>query len=66
VNDRPMTNQQGLARIAAIALIAAAMVLLLSGLVGIAIGGISAQAGWWLVVAGLVGLVLVAIELRRR
>ena len=42
------------------------MVVLLSGLVGIGLGGISAQAGWWLVVVGLVGFVLVAIELRRR
>ena len=61
-----MTNQHGLARIAVIVLIAVATVILLSGLVGIGIGGISAQAGWWLVVAGLIGLVLVAIEIRRR
>jgi hypothetical protein len=61
-----MTNQHGLARIAVIVLISVAMVVLVSGLVGIGIGGVSAQAGWWLVVAGLLGLVLVAIELRRR
>jgi hypothetical protein len=61
-----MTNQHRLARIAAIALIAVAMVILFSGLVGIGLGGISAQAGWWLVVVGLVGLVLVTIELRRQ
>ena len=61
-----MTNQHGLARIAAIVLIAVAWLILLSGIVGISLGGISAQAGWWLVVVGLVGLVLVTIELRRR
>ena len=33
-------------------LIAVAAVVLLSGIVGISLGGISAQAGWWLVVAG--------------
>ena len=61
-----MTNQHGLARIAAIVLIAVAALVLLSGIAGISLGGVSAQAGWWLVVVGLVGLVLVAIELRRR
>ena len=61
-----MTNQHGLARIAAIVLIAVAALFLLSGIAGISLGGVSAQAGWWLVVVGLVGLVLVAIELRRR
>jgi hypothetical protein len=61
-----MTNQHGLARVAVLVLIAVAMVVLLSGVVGIGLGGIFAQAGWWLVVAGLVGVVLVAIELRRR
>ena len=61
-----MTNQHGLARIAVIVLIAVAALFLLSGIAGISLGGISAQAGWWLVVVGLVGFVLVAIELRRR
>ena len=61
-----MTNQHGLARIAVIALIALAALFLLSGIAGITLGGVSAQAGWWLVVVGLIGLVLVAIELRRR
>jgi len=61
-----MTHLHGLARIAAIAMISVASLVLLSGIVGIAIGGVSAQAGWWLVVVGLIGLVLVAIELRRR
>jgi hypothetical protein len=61
-----MTNQHGLARIAAILLMAIAGLFLLSGVAGISLGGVSAQAGWWLVVVGLVGLVLVAIELRRR
>jgi hypothetical protein len=32
----------------------------------IGLGGVSAQAGWWLVVVGLIGLALVTIELRRR
>ena len=61
-----MANQHRLARIAVLVLIAVAVVVLLSGVVGIGLGGMPAQAGWWLVVAGLVGLVLVAIELRRR
>jgi hypothetical protein len=61
-----MTHLHGLARIAAIAMIAIASLILLSGIVGIGVGGVSAQAGWWLVVVGLIGLVLVAIELRRR
>ena len=41
----------------------AAGLFVLSGIAGISVGGISAQAGWWLVVVGLIGLVLVAIEL---
>ena len=61
-----MTNLHGPARIAAIALIAIAALFLLSGIAGISLGGVSAQAGWWLVVVGLIGLVLVTIELRRR
>jgi hypothetical protein len=61
-----MTHLHGFARIAAIAMIAVASLFLLSGVAGISIGGVSAQAGWWLVVVGLIGLVLVAIELRRR
>jgi len=43
-----------------------AALLVLSGIAGIGLGGVSAQAGWWLVVVGLIGLVLVTIELRRR
>jgi hypothetical protein len=39
---------------------------IMSGIAGISVGGISAQAGWWLVVVGLILLVLVAIELKRR
>jgi len=61
-----MTNRHGLARVAALAMIAVAALFLLSGIAGISLGGVSAQAGWWLVVVGLLGLVLVAIELRRR
>ena len=61
-----MTHLQGVARIAAIAMVAVASLFLLSGIAGISSGGDSAQAGWWLVVVGLIGLVLVAIELRRR
>ena len=47
-------------------MISVASLVLLSGIAGISVGGVSAQAGWWLVVVGLIGLVLVAIELRRR
>ena len=61
-----MTTRDGLARVAALAMIAVAALFLLSGIAGISLGGVSAQAGWWLVVVGLLGLVLVAIELRRR
>ena len=61
-----MTHQHGLARIAAIAMIAVASLVLLSASPGSASAGISAQAGWWLVVVGLILLVLVAIELKRR
>ena len=61
-----MTSQHRLARIAVIVLIVVAALFVLSGIAGISLGGISAQAGWWLVVVGLVGFVLVAIELRRR
>lgn len=39
----------------------------LSGIAGITLGGISAQAGWWLVVVGIIiGLVgLAALRIRR-
>ena len=29
------------------------VLLLMSGITGVAVGGVSAQAGWWLVVVGL-------------
>ncbi len=61
-----MTNERGRPRTAVIILIVVAVLLVLSGFAGIARGGISAQAGWWMVVVGLIGLVLATIELARR
>jgi hypothetical protein len=37
---------------------------LLSGIAGVAVGGTSALAGWWLVVVGSVLVVLAAREIR--
>ena len=61
-----MTPEQGRRRGGLYLVGVAAVLFILSGIGGISIGGPSAQAGWWLVVVGLIGLVLVAIELRRR
>lgn len=52
--------------LATIALAAIAVLFILSGLAGITVGGISADAGVWLVVVGFIGLVLVAVEIARR
>ena len=61
-----MTHERGRRRTGLYLVAVASVLFVLSGLGGISIGGVSAQAGWWLVVVGLIGLVLVAIELRRR
>jgi membrane associated rhomboid family serine protease len=51
----------------AVFLLAAMAVLsILSGIGGIAVGGTSAQAGWWLAAIGLIFLAIVAVELARR
>jgi hypothetical protein len=42
-----------------------AVLFLLSGINGVVAGGVSAQAGWWLVVVGLIGLALIAIDYAR-
>ena len=49
-----------------IALAVIAVLFILSGIGGISTGGVSAQAGWWLVVVGLIGLVLVAVDFARQ
>lgn len=61
-----MTNERGRPRIAVIILAVVAALFVVSGVAGITLGGGQAQAGWWFVVVGLVGLALVAIELARR
>jgi len=61
-----MTNERRRPRTAAIILIVVAVLFVLSGFAGIVQGGVSAQAGWWMVAVGLIGLVLVAIDLARR
>ena len=60
-----MTNERGRRRAGLNIVAVAAALFVMSGIAGISLGGVSAQAGWWLVVAGLIGLVLVTIELRR-
>jgi len=52
-------------RVAVILLAVMAVLFILSGINGIVVGGVSAQAGWWLVVVGLIGLVLIAIDYAR-
>jgi hypothetical protein len=62
-----MTNEErSRPRTAVIVLIVVAVLLVLSGFLSITRGGIAAQAGWWMVAVGLIGLVLVTIELARR
>ena len=61
-----MTHERGRRRVGLYAVAVAAALFVLSGIAGISVGGTSAQAGWWLVVVGLVGLVLAVIELGRR
>ena len=61
-----MPEERGRPRIAVIILAVVAALFVLSGVAGITLGGVQAQAGWWFVVAGLISLALVAIELARR
>ena len=61
-----MTHEGGRRRNGLYLVAFAAGLFVMSGIAGISVGGISAQAGWWLVVVGLILLVLVAIELKRR
>ena len=61
-----MTYERGRRRAGLNLVAALAAFLVMSGIAGISLGGVSAQAGWWLVVVGLIGLVMVTIELRRR
>jgi uncharacterized membrane protein HdeD (DUF308 family) len=52
-------------RIAVILLAVMAVLFILSGISGITVGGVSAQAGWWLVVVGIIGLALIAVDYAR-
>jgi hypothetical protein len=61
-----MTNRRRRPRIAVIVLALMAVLFILSGIGGITVGGVSAQAGWWLVAVGLIFLVIVAMEFARR
>jgi uncharacterized membrane protein HdeD (DUF308 family) len=60
------TSGRGRPRIAVIVLAALAVLFVLSGVAGITRGDVAAQAGWWMVVVGLIGLAIVAMELARR
>ena len=59
------SNEPRRPRIAVILLAAMAVLFIVSGINGIVVGGVSAQAGWWLVVVGVIGLVLIAIDYAR-
>ena len=61
-----MTKPRGRPRTAVIILAVVAILFLLSGVAGVTQGGVQGQAGWWIVVVGLIGLAIVAIELARR
>ena len=62
----PMTNERRRRRAGLYLLAFAAALFVMFGIGGISVGGTSAQAGWWLVVVGLIGLAVVAIEIARR
>jgi uncharacterized membrane protein HdeD (DUF308 family) len=53
-------------RISRIALAILSLYFLVSGVAGVVVGGTSAQAGWWLVVVGIIGLVITARDLPGR
>jgi hypothetical protein len=61
-----MTNERRRPRTAVILLAAIAVLFILSGIGGITVGGVSAQAGWWLLAVGLILLAIVAVELARK
>ena len=56
-----MTYERGRRRAGLNLVAALAAFLVMFGIAGISLGGVSAQAGWWLVVVGLIGLVMVTI-----
>jgi uncharacterized membrane protein HdeD (DUF308 family) len=64
----PMENEGGRPRprTAVLILIVVAVLFVLSGFAGISQGGVQAQAGWWMVAVGLIGLALATVELARR
>ncbi len=61
-----MTEPRGRPRTAVIILAVAAILFVLSGVAGVTQGGVQGQAGWWMVVVGLIGLAIVAMEIVRR
>jgi putative effector of murein hydrolase LrgA (UPF0299 family) len=61
-----MTSDRRRPRTAVFLLAVIAVLFIGSGIGGITVGGVSAQAGWWLLAVGLIGLALVVIELARR
>jgi hypothetical protein len=61
-----MTAPRGRPRTAVIILAVAAILFVLSGVAGVTQGGVQGQAGWWMVVIGLIGLAIVAMEIVRR
>jgi uncharacterized membrane protein HdeD (DUF308 family) len=60
------SERRGRPRTAVIFLIVVAVLFVLSGFAGITRGGIQAQAGWWMVAVGLIGLALATVEIARR
>ena len=61
-----MTGPRGRLRTAVIILAVVAILFVLSGVAGVTQGGVQGQAGWWMVVIGLIGIAIVAMELARR
>jgi hypothetical protein len=61
-----MTNERRRPRLTVIILAVLAGLFVLSGVVGIVRGDGAAQAGWWIVAVGFIGLAVVVIELARR
>ena len=61
-----MTEPRSRPRTAVLILAVVAVLFVLSGVAGVTQGDVQAQAGWWMVVVGLIGLAIVAIEIVRR
>ena len=61
-----MTGGRGRPRNAVILLATMAVLFIVSGIGGITMVGVSAQAGWWLVAVGLIFVAIVTMEFLRR